>query len=170
MNDWLRRNRWFLVALVVLIPVAFVVSLMPRFFTYLELQPQIQYVERGETARYEGADFEVFDIFILDGEDVGAPEGTDVAVVGLTVEVVEPSDSYCTLTLISDESGVEREWDQSYGVGDVEVPDGYETSCDLTERARYDLVQTFVVPRGEVVEPMVQVTTILGQPRALRLR
>ncbi len=170
MSEWLRRNRWYLIALVVLLPVAFVVSLVPRFFPYLELQPQIEYVERGETARYEGADFEVFDMFVLEGEDVGAPEGTDVFVVGLTVDVVEPSDSYCTLTLISDESGVEREWDESYSVGDVEVPDGYETQCDLTERARYDLVQTFLVPRGEVVEPEVQVTTILGEPKALRLR
>lgn len=171
MSDWLRRNRWFLIALVVLIPAAFAVSLMPRFFPYLENQPRVEYVERGDTVGYAGSEFEVFDMFVIEGEDVDAPPGTDVFVVGITVEVVEPSDEYCTLTLISDETGVEREWDQSYGdIGDVQVPDGYETSCDLTERNRYDLVQTFLVPRDEVAEPVVQITTLSEDPRVVRLR
>ena len=40
MNAWLRHNRWFLVALAVLIPAAVVVSLVPRWFPYQETQPQ----------------------------------------------------------------------------------------------------------------------------------
>ena len=174
MRAWLRRNRWFLVALAVLIPVALVVSLVPRFFRYLAAQPSIEYVERGDSVRYAGTDFEVFDLFVLDGGRVSAPAGTDVVVVGLRVDVVDPPDEYCTLTLISDESGVEREWDQSYSSGDVDVPDEYETSCDLTEPGSYELVQTFLVPHGEVVEPVVQVSTTGitwgPEPHVVRLR
>ena len=169
-GEWLRTNRWFLVALIVLIPAAFVVSLITRYFPYLETQPQLESVAFGDVVRYAGTDFQLTDLEVLDGDAFNAPAGADVVVATLSVDVIEPPEfSVCDITLFSDETGVEREWWSTYSTGDYRVPDYFEESCDLTEVGRYHLQVTFLVPRGEVVDPEVQVKVWDEEPRVLRL-
>lgn len=169
MTTWWRSNRWFLLALAVLIPVAAVVALMPRFLPYLDAQPRIEHVGRGDAVRYGGADFQLAGLVVLDGATVDAPAGADVVVVTVAVDVVDPQDAYCDVDLVSDESGWERVWWPGSDAGDLQVRDPFESSCDLSEERSFLLQQLFVVPHGEVTAPALEITTFDESPRVVRL-
>jgi hypothetical protein len=171
MTVWLKRNRWYLVALVVLIPGALLVSLVPRFLPYLGAQPQYQDVALGETVRYSGADFELTDLVVLDGDEIAAPLGADVVVATFVVDVVEPPESsLCRLFVVSTAGGVERSWEaEQYLDSDYEVDERYEQSCDLSEAGPYDLQVTIPVPRGQVTDPVIELSASAALPLVLRL-
>ena len=169
MTAWWRANRGYLIALAVLVPVSVVVAMVPRWFPYVERQPVPEYVARGDTVRYSGADLQLTQLTVLDGEQWGAPVGADVVVASFAIDVVEPQQTRCTVEIVSDEHGFERSWDPSLYSSDYDVPDEFETSCSLAEAGDYDLQLTFLVPAGQVREPVVQVTIDAGLPRVLRL-
>jgi hypothetical protein len=172
MRAWLASNRWFLIALVVLIPAAFFVSLVPRFLPYLDSQPRPETVALGEVARYSGADIQLTALEVLDGREWNARLGADIVVATLTIDVVDPDDSaYCDITLVSIDAGVEREWESDlYSDSDYEVADRFEQLCHFDERGSYDLQVTFLVPSNGVTEPTVQISSSAELPRVLRLR
>jgi hypothetical protein len=171
MTAWLKRNRWYLVALAVLIPAALLVSLLPRFLPYLGSLPQYEDVALGETVRYSGADIQLTDLVVLDGDDIAAPLGADVVVATFVIDVVEPPESaLCELVVVSDEGGVERRWDEeSYLDSEYEVPDDVEQFCSFAEPGRYDLQVTFPVPRGQVTDPVIELSSSAARPLVLRL-
>ncbi len=168
---WLRRNRWFLVALVVLIPGAFVVSLIPRWFPYQGAQPQPDAVALGETATYSGAEITLTGLEVLDGGPLNAPANADVVVATIAFDVVDPRDgAYCEITVVSDEAGYERRWEsETVSDSDYEIPDRFAQTCTFAERGAYDLQLTFLVPHGQVEDPAVQISSSAGLPRVLRL-
>jgi hypothetical protein len=167
---WLRRNRWFLVALAVLIPASFVVSLIPRFFPYLEAQPVAIDVPLGEVVRYSGADVQLTDLEVLDGDAFNAPAGADIVVATFSIDVIEPPETtVCDLSVVATIDGVEREWNEAIGQSDYEVPDYLEEYCDLSEKRRYHLQMLFYVPRGEVTDPTVVFSSWDAAPQVLRL-
>jgi hypothetical protein len=168
--QWLRRNRWFLLALVLLVPAAFVVSLIPRYFPYLETQPVAIDVPLGEVVRYSGADVQLTDLEVLDGTAWNAPAGADVVVATFSIDVVDPPEvANCAITVVAPIDGVEREWNEASDVGDYDVPDYFETYCDLSEVGRYHLQVTFVVPHGEVPDPTIVLSSWAAAPQVLRL-
>lgn len=171
MTAWLRRNRWYLLALAVLIPVALVVSLVPRWFPYQADQPQPDAVALGETVRYSGADIELTDLELLDGDRWAAPAGSDVVVATLSIDVVDPLDgAYCEVHVVSSEAGYERRWDaETFSDSDYEVPERFEQLCSLSEPGSYDLQMTFLVPQGQVQRPEVELSSSAALPRVLRL-
>lgn len=170
MRAWWRANRWFLAALVVLVPGAVVVSMTIRWFPYLERQPNPESVALGDTVRYSGADIRLTELRVLDGDAWNAPAGADVVVATFEMDVVEPSEnSLCIIKLVSDEAGFERRWDSSLYVSDYEVPDRYESRCSFGEAGASDIQLTFLVPAGQVEEPVLQVTSSSALPRVLRL-
>lgn len=171
MTAWLRQNRWHLLALLALVPAAVVVSLVPRWFPYQQTQPQPEAVALGETVRYSGADIQLTDLELLDGAEIDAPAGADVVVATFAIDVVDPPEfALCELRVVSDESGFEQFWDsESYSDSDYRVPDRFETICSLSERGPYDLQLTFLVPRGQVTGPVVELSSTAGLPRVLRL-
>jgi hypothetical protein len=171
MKVWLRRNRWYLAALAVLIPGALLVSLLPRFLPYLGSLPQYEEVALGETVRYSGADIKLTDLVVLDGDEIAAPLGADVVVATLLIDVVEPPEtSLCRLFVVSTDGGVERSWEsEPYLNSEYEVDDRYEQSCDLSEAGRYELQVTIPVPRGQITDPVIELTASAALPRVLRL-
>jgi hypothetical protein len=171
MNAWLRHNRWFLVALAVLIPAAVVVSLVPRWFPYQERQPQPDAVKLGETVRYSGADIQLTALELLDGVEVNAAAGADVVVATFEIDVVEPQEAaLCEVRIVSDEAGFERFWDSElFADSDYVVPDRFEQTCSFSDAGSYDLQMTFLVPRGEVRNPVVEFSSSAALPRVLRL-
>jgi hypothetical protein len=168
-SAWWRANRWYLVALAVILPAAVVVSMIPRWFPYVARQPVPETVPRGETVRYSGADIELIGLEVLPGEDWGAPPGADVVVAALDIDVVEPVTSACRVEIVSDEAGFERRWQDSSYSSDYEIPDDATTLCSFSEPGRYELQMTFLVPEGQVAEPVVQVRSEAALPRVLRL-
>ena len=170
MTAWLVRNRWFLIGLVVLIPVAVVVSMLPRFIPHLERSPHPVYISRGEVVTYSGSDIELRALAVLDGTTWNAPAGADVVVATLAIEVNDPSQTYCVVTVVSTEHGVEREWDSElFSDSDYQISDNYSQNCDLTAAGSYELQMTFLVPHGEVAEPFVQLSSSSALPLVLRL-
>lgn len=171
MTAWLRRNRRYLVALVVLVPGAVVVSLIPRWFPYWSAQPRPEAVALGETVRYSGADIELTDLEVLDGSEWRAPAGADVVVATLSIDVVEVlEDASCELYLVSSEAGYERRWEaEFFSESDYQIPERLNRPCSLAEPGFYDLQVTFLVPRGTVREPVVELRSWAGLPRVLRL-
>lgn len=171
MRSWWRANRWFLVALVVVLPVAVIVAMVPRWFPYVERQPQPEYVSRGDTVLYSGAEVQLTSLRVLDGVEWNAPAGADIVVATLSIDVLEPSDSYCRVTVVSDEAGFERAWrDEAYIPGDYDVDtDRYATLCSFSEAGAYELQLTFRVPAGQVSDPVVEVNSAAALPRVLRL-
>jgi hypothetical protein len=171
LTAWLRQNRWYLVALLVLVPAAIVVSLVPRWFPYQQNEPQPESVGLGQTVRYSGANISLDDLQLLDGAEINAPAGADVVVATLSIEVVEvPEAALCEVRVVSDESGFERFWDsESFVDSDYTVPEHFETLCTLSEPGSYDLQMTFLVPRGQVTDPAIELSSTAGLPRVLRL-
>lgn len=169
MRAWWRANRFFVVALAVLVPAAVVVSMIPRWFPYVQRQPVPDAVALGDTARYSGADVTLTDLTVLDGEEWNAPAGTDLVVATLSIDVVEPVSTMCSVEVVSTEHGLERRWDAELYSSDYDVPDEFETLCSFSEEGAYDLQLTYVVPAGQVAEPIVEVRTEAGLPRVLRL-
>jgi len=170
MTAWWRANRWYLLVVAIALPLAVVVAMIPRWFPYLDRQPTFQTAELGETVRYAGADFTLDELIVLDGEEWNGPLGADVVVASLTVDVVEPRGGLCEAVLRSDEAGFDREWDaELFPDVDYEVPDDVERRCQLDEERAYDLVLMFLVPRGQVAEPVLQLTASQAAPLVLRL-
>ncbi len=171
MRGWLRPNRWYLLVLVALIPGAVVVSLVPRGIPYHEAQPQPEAVAVGETVRYSGADIRLTELELLDGAEIGASAGADVVVATFAIDVVDPPEvALCEVRIVSDESGFERFWDSElFPDGDYTVPDRFEQNCSLSDAGSYDLQMTFLVPRGEVQNPVVELSSSAALPRVLRL-
>jgi|GEM_PF-2199108 hypothetical protein len=171
MSAWWRANRWYLLVVAIALPVAVVVAMIPRWFPYLDRQPVYQEALMGETVRYAGADFTLGELTVLDGEEWNGPAGADVVVASLTVDVVDPLGGLCDAVIRSDEAGFEREWDSElFPDVDYEVPDDAERRCQLDEERAYDLVLMFLVPRGQVEEPVLQLTASKAAPLVLRLR
>lgn len=171
MRGWLRRNRWYLVALLILIPVAAVVSLVPRWFPYQQNQPHPEAVAMGDTVRYSGADIQLTALELLDGDEINAPAGADVVVATLSIDVVDPPEvARCEIHVVSAEAGFEQFWDaESFSDSDYRIPDRFATLCSLSEPGSYDLQLTFLVPRGQVTEPVIELSSSAGLPRVLRL-
>lgn len=170
MSLWWRRNRWYLVALAVLLPAAVLVAMTLRWLPNVGDQPRPDHVAIGETVRYSGADIELTRVEVLDGLEWNAPVGADVVVATLDIDVVEPGEALCRVLIVSDEAGFERSWEpELYVDSDYEVPEGRETRCDLSEPGAYILEVTFLVPAGQVEAPVVELTSSAALPRVLRL-
>jgi hypothetical protein len=167
MRAWWRANRWFVIALAVLLPGAVLVSMIPRWFPYLERQPVPEAVALGDTVRYGGADITLTRLEVLRGDEWDAPAGADVVVATLRIDVVEPTESTrCDLELVSGEHGFERKWDaELYSDSDYRIPDDVSDRCTFAEPGSYELQQTFLVPAGQVREPVVQLTSSAALPR-----
>lgn len=171
MSDLLRRNRWYLVALVVLVPAAIVVALVPRWFPYQQDQPQPETVARGDTATYSGAEISLVDLEILDGEEWDATVGADIVVATLSIDVFEPTESTrCDIAVVSIDDGLERSWPAAVGdVGDYDIPDEFAGLCSFSAAGSYELQLGFEVPAGQVTAPSVEVSSSSALPRVLRL-
>lgn len=171
MSEWLRRNRWYLIALVVLVPAGIVVALVPRWFPYQQNQPQPEIVARGETASYSGAEISLLDLEILDGEEWNASLGADIVVATLSIDVLEPTEATrCDIAVVSIDGNLERFWPAAIGdVGDYDIPDELAGTCSFATAGAYELQLGFEVPAGQVTDPSVQVSSSIALPRVLRL-
>jgi hypothetical protein len=171
MTAWLRRNRWYLIAVAVLLPAAFLVALSLRFIPYLRTEPDPQEVPRGEVVRYAGADVQLLDLEVLDGREHGVRADADLVVATVAVEVVEPAEfALCDIDLVSVDADGERMWTAETGsAGDYRIPDRYAWSCDLTTAGDSEIQLLFLIPAGEGIEPVVQVSSNEALPRVLRL-
>lgn len=147
---WWRSNRWYLLAVAVLLPVALFVALDAGWFRYEEGRtgrpiPAVA----GETVDYAGAQWSLLESYVVDsesdrGEDAGLRPGTSLVSVTIGVRPGDPAPP-CTLELV-DAAGT-RTWDEAgYQDGDFAPADGVEDYCSTDATDPYRVQQFFVVP------------------------
>lgn len=170
MRRWLRENRWALALLVVLIPAAVYVALAPRFIPALLDDPSVRSAATGDRVEFAGAEFELTDLLLVPGDEVGAPEGRDVVVAAWRVDVKEPPEfGACRTFVVATLDGVPREWAAEGFVSiDVDFDDRFVESCSLDEAGEFELLQTYFVPAGELSAPAVEVRSASEPGSVLR--
>jgi hypothetical protein len=148
----LKSNRWYLAAIAVLLPAAFVVSLTVDWFEHVGAQTGDPVaVPFGDTVEYAEARWSVSDTHTApstgaEGRDLALPTGTELLSVTLDVEpgTVPPS---CRVAVV-DRAG-SREWDEAFGLdSSYRIAESAESYCDSSLTDPYSVEFVFVVPLG----------------------
>ncbi|MGX5681216.1 hypothetical protein [Schumannella luteola] len=158
--SWLRSNRWGLLALAILAPVALLVALGAGWFEYVEQENGRPVVAAaGDTVEYGGSEFSLLESYRVDadsdrGQAAGLRPGTTLisATIGVTPGSEPPS---CSVEL-TDASG-ERRWaEATFADADVTNADGTESYCSTDAEAPYRLQVFFVVPDDAAAAPKLR--------------
>lgn len=171
MSAWWKSNRWFLLALVVIAPAAFLVTLSAGWFGYVEeTEGSPVEVPSGETADYAGATWKVTDSGSLAadteaGEGIGLLPGTSLVVATLEVEPGS-TPPLCALEL-EDATG-SRVWDPATSSDvDVTADADAETNCASDAEGPYTLQTWFVVPDDAVKDSRLRLSSLDSLPELL---
>jgi hypothetical protein len=157
-HGWFRRNRWALLAILVLLPATLGIMFVNQWVGYFAEWPSRPVrVAVGESVEYADARRSIESVDRIHGasaagQDRGLPTGTDLVVVTLTVD---PTGSgpvgdrdLCTVWLA--ESGGphgERKWSNaSTGAISPKGPRPELVSCSSELNDPYSFVAEFVVP------------------------
>ncbi|MDH6180621.1 hypothetical protein M2152_000803 [Microbacteriaceae bacterium SG_E_30_P1] len=168
---WLQRERWYLVALVVVAPLAVLVALSAGWFSYVEREEgRVVRVEREADVQYAGATWSVTGAGVLSSSDeaaegLGLVDGTSLVFVELRVEPGSAAPD-CTLRLI--DASDTRHWNPaSYADVDLEADEDAETYCSPDAVAPYTLQSWFVVPDDAVDDARLQLSARDSLPELL---
>jgi hypothetical protein len=175
---WVRRNRWALLALAVLVPGAVLAAVSIDVFDYYGPQqhhPRI--VAKGDPARYTpdfaqeddhgepivwpsgprpAATLTLTDYTVVaadsdTGREVGLLPGTEAVAALIHVDARDLNEyAYgCEAILTAPGPQGERTWEQaSYADIDYTPGDGLKQDCYLADGGQYDWEAVFVVPEG----------------------
>jgi hypothetical protein len=179
---WLRRNRWGLVALAVIVPGALAAAASVSWFGYYaEKAPTWTVVPPGEAGTFvperpqpEGgsaapappASLTLTDYTIVPwdsevGRDIGLLEGTEAVSALIDVDAGGmPDDAFrCDAQLVADGRSGERTWNVSSGSDIDYYPSGeLEASCGLPDGGRFTWEAVFVVPEGVAEDARLYIT------------
>lgn len=169
---WLRRQRWWLLAVALLAPAAALAALGLGWWEYLsdEGGPAIR-AEAGEEVEYAGATWRLLQWRVLDrdeaeAERVGLPEGAQVVAALIEVAPGPDAPEYCRATLV--DPAADRRWRAGWDT--VDVPGGRDaaSSCDGEAVAPYRLLYTWVVP--DDVGASGELELVVADEAPLRIR
>jgi len=178
LRPWLRRWRWVLLALVVLVPGAALTAMSVGTFDHLAGLPQIQNVSRGTVAHYGGAEVRLLDRRVVTassaaGRRDGVPAGTELVIATIRVDAsrvpAKRSDT-CDAELVDPAPGGDRVWRPGGSRADYFPPSGYSSICQLSARPVYRYQAVFLVPRGVGATAELRFSALRQTPRELRLR
>lgn len=165
---WLRSNRWYLVALAVLLPAAFFVALSTDWFRYVENENGRPIEVRGfDSVEYAGATFSMLEHKAITADsDAGVAAGLlpGTSLVSATVRV-RPGESapFCDVEL-TDTSG-ERSWPEaSFSDADFDTAADAESYCSTDAEEPYKLQVFFVVPDDAAEHPRLELRVLDSQP------
>jgi hypothetical protein len=184
-NGWLKRNRWALLALVVLVPAAIAAALSIETFRYYGAQSQQgTRVPEGEPGSYvperpvpededappldppPPASMLLSDYLIVPwnsegGRGVGLLEGSEAVSILIEIDATGmPDDVYnCDAILVAPGPGGEREWQIASGDDIDYYPSGdLHASCDLHSGEKFVWEAVFVVPEGVAADADLYIT------------
>jgi len=151
---WARSNRWYLIALAILVPAAILVALHAGYWEYLEGRDgRPVAVTRDEPVAYSGAtwtltEWSAVDARSAEGTEAGLLPGTSLLAATLDVE---PGDAGLGCTVELTDAAGERIWqDAPYDLADYERDDDTIDYCDSSAEEPYRLQVHFVVPDDAV--------------------
>jgi hypothetical protein len=170
--SWMRENRWWLVALAVLVPASIVAALWPLWFDYQErINGPVQRAEQGELVEYAGSQWRLDEWkYVLstsaEGDDLELPVGTQLVAVLVTIEPGDPAPS-CTAVLVDDTN--DRWWRESVGSApDFASASDPSNSCDTDATGLYQVVFTWIVPAEVGRSGAVELSVFDAAPLVLR--
>ena len=148
--SWVQLNRWWLVALVVLVPASIVAALWPRWFDYQNsTNGPVLGAEQGELVDYAGSQWRLDEWkYVLstsaEGDDLDLPTGTQLVAALVTIEPGDTAPS-CMAVLIDEAN--DRRWRTSIGSTPefLNAPDA-SNYCDPDMTGPYQAVFTWIVP------------------------
>lgn len=177
-HAWWRRNRWALLALLVLVPAAVAASLSIDALSYLSSRPSVvTVVERGDVAPIGDARLRLIDSWMAPadtarGEQYAVPEGTALVSVTLELDARAASDDFvCQVKLL--QSNPDRRWHSGFTDTDYfpgrDMPDGVPSSCAWDPKP-FPFEVTFLIPDDAVDAVVLEVFTSDQLPQAYHLR
>lgn len=193
MSAWLRRNRWALIALVVLIPGALAAAMSVSWFAYYgERLPSWAVVPPGEAGSFvpdrprpeDGtptpappASLTLTDYTIVPwdsdpGRELGLLEGTEAVSALIRVDAAGmPEDVFgCAAQLVADGPSGERTWTVASSLDIDYYPGGdLEASCRLSQGGSFTWEAVFVVPEGVAEDARLYITRGAFQPQRVLL-
>jgi hypothetical protein len=185
-SAWVRRHRWGLIALAVLLPAAVLASLSVSWFGYYETQAQHPVVvESGSPATIETIRFDSegtataelsldsYTVVPADteaGREVGLLPGSEAVSAVIHVDATgAPEDAAsCDAILVAPGPEGERIW-RIAGGGDIDYyPSGdLESFCSLNNGVAFDWEAVFVVPEGVGDDATLYIVTTDLVPRRI---
>lgn len=157
---WLRANRWYLVALAVLVPVALLVALDAGWFRYVEQENGRPIAAvAGQTIEYGGSQFSLIESYRVSadtdrGEAAGLRPGTTL--VSATIGVIPGDEPPSCEVELTDASGDRRWGEATYADADVTNADGTENYCSPDAEGPYRVQVFFVVPDDAAEAPKLR--------------
>lgn len=172
--SWGLRNRWWLLALVVLVPATIVAALWPQWFEYRDrVAPATRPVAVGDPAEYGGATFTLEQWSIVHatsaaGSDADLPPGTQRVSAVVRVEPGEASPS-CSAELVAAEG--DRRWAGDYGAKpDLPGLTDALAFCDAQQSSPYLVVFSFIVPDDVGGSGELELAVVEAAPLRLRFQ
>ncbi len=157
---WLKANRWYLIAVAVLLPAAFLVALSSDWWDYVEEQEGHAIPVQGSApVDYAGAQFSLLEWHAFDsttqaGQAANLLPGTSLvtATVGVRPDSSAP---FCSVEL-TDASG-QRSWPEAgYSDADFDIAGGTESYCSTEATEPYRVQVYFVVPDDATDAPVLR--------------
>ena len=148
--NWALRNRWWLLALAVLVPATIVAALWPRWFEYQDrVAGPTRPVAIGDSVEYGGATFTLEQWSVVlstspEGEELDLPVGTQRVSTVVSVEPGEASPG-CLAELV-DPDGNRRWRDDFEPLPDLPGISDALANCDEEATGPYLVVFSFTVP------------------------
>ena len=171
---WLRSNRWYLVAVAVLLPAALFAAASTDWFRYIEnLNGKPIEASQFDTVEYANntwslLEYRSFDSSSQAGANAGLVAGTEL--VTATFAVTPPpagSGTTCEFTLF-DASGT-KEWDAASNSDvDFDIVEGAENYCQPDALDPYKLQVFFVVPEGTATGASLHLIALVEYPAYVR--
>lgn len=172
--SWLTLNRWWLIALAVIVPGAIVAALWPSWFEYQSsVHPPEVRAEAGETVEYAGTQWrlEAWRIVLAtsaEGADLELPPGTQLVAALVSIEPGAEAPS-CRVDLVDAEG--DRRWRSTSFGSDVEFAGASDASsyCDPDQEGPYQAVFSWVTPVDLGSSGSAELAVLDVSPQVLRL-
>jgi hypothetical protein len=187
---WVKRHRWGLTALAVLVPAALLAAMSIVWFRYMDAVAQHPViVARGDTGTYQAtqpvpehgeggaaagpAELSLTDYTVVSwdsetGRSVALLEGTEAvsAVIHVDARGLGEDTFGCEAVLIAPGPEGDRVWESALS-GDIDYyPSGdLEAFCSLNDGDEFDWEAVFVVPEGVAADARLIITDGSFQPR-----
>ena len=153
--SWLRNNRWYLVAIAVVGPLAMLAAMSTDWFAYEErINGRPILVDEGDTVDYAGAAWTVDASYLVPaqsqaGREAEVPEGTELVVASVRINPSGVGDESPSCAVSLEDRDGTRTWDTASSSDvSLSIDEGASSYCDPDELNPYLLQVFFIVPDG----------------------
>lgn len=171
-RSWLWRQRWWLLALVVVIPAVVLAALGPRWWEYRQnTDGDLLFTQIGQPVDYAGALWRLDEVVILDRSDAEAggvtvPSGAELVVAVVDVTPAASGSSLCTLEFV--DPAQDRRWRNEWNRVDLAGTADAASGCEEERVGQYRFVVSWIVPAGVGASGQIELSVLDAEPLRIR--